>query len=117
MQYISLNRNADFLRAYKKGRSFVHPLVVLYVNKNWVGHTRIGITASKKVGGAVQRNRARRLIRTALSQLLLKDVGNVDFVLVARGQTPRAKSTQLVVALASLFKNAGINLQEGKRNI
>ena len=70
MRYTPVTRNSDFARAYKKGRSFVHPYVVLYVNKNRVGHTRVGITASKKIGGAVQRNRARRIIRSALYEVL-----------------------------------------------
>ena len=71
MRYTPLTRNSDFARAYKRGKSYVHHHVVLYVNKNRVGHTRVGITASKKIGGAVQRNRARRVIRHALYQVLL----------------------------------------------
>ena len=63
MRYHPLTRNNEFARAYTRGKSFVHPHVVLYVNKNRLGRTRVGITASKKIGNAVTRNRARRVLR------------------------------------------------------
>lgn len=108
MRYISLVRNGDFARAYKRGKSFVHPHIVLYVNKNRCGYTRVGITCSKKVGNAVARNRAKRVIRSALYTVLPVDIGGLDVVLVARGQTPRLKSTQLAGTLQKLFLQAGI---------
>ena len=55
---------------YGRGKSYVHPHCVLYVAKNRVGYTRIGLTATKKVGHAVQRNRARRVMRAALAEHL-----------------------------------------------
>ena len=67
MRYEVLVRNSDFSRAYARGKSFVHPHMVLYVNKNRARHLRVGITATKKVGNAVTRNRARRVMRAALS--------------------------------------------------
>ena len=66
MRYCPITRNCEFARAYARGKAYVHPYVVLYVNKNRVGHTRVGLTASKKVGNAVTRNRARRVMRAAL---------------------------------------------------
>ena len=66
MRYHPLTRNNEFARAYTRGKSFVHPHVVLYVNKNRLGRTRVGITASKKIGNAVTRNRARRVLRAAV---------------------------------------------------
>jgi ribonuclease P protein component len=55
------------------------------------GPIRLGLTASKKVGGAVQRNRARRRLREAARQLLPEfGLAGVDYVLVARQQTPEA---------------------------
>ena len=66
MRYRTLNKNWHFNRVYSRGKSYVHPHVVLYVAKNRLGYTRIGLTATKKVGHAVQRNRARRVMRAAL---------------------------------------------------
>ena len=68
MRYRVLNKNRDFTRIYARGKSYVHPHLVLYVAKNRLGAPRIGLTATKKVGGAVQRNRARRVMRAALAE-------------------------------------------------
>ena len=107
MRYCPITRNCEFARAYARGKAYVHPYVVLYVNKNRVGHTRVGLTASKKVGNAVTRNRARRVMRAALSEVLRGDVGRYDIVLVARGITPKLKSTKLVPVLKKLLCDAG----------
>ena len=108
MRYCPITRNCEFARADARGKAYVHPYVVLYVNKNRVGHTRVGLTASKKVGNAVTRNRARRVMRAALSEVLRGDVGRYDIVLVARGITPKLKSTKLVPALKKLLCDAGL---------
>lgn len=110
MRQTSLVRNSDFVRAYKRGKNVVHPHVVVYVNKNRVKHTRVGITCSKKVGKAVVRNRARRVLRSGLEQVLPNGAGGVDIVLVARGRTPFLKSWQLAQTLRKLLPQAGIQL-------
>ena len=94
MRYHPLTRNNEFARAY--------------VNKNRLGRTRVGITASKKIGNAVTRNRARRVLRAALYEVLPPDVGGYDLVLVARGQTPRLKSTQVAKTLERQLRAAGL---------
>lgn len=61
-----LNDNRDFVRLYRRGQSAVSPLLVTYARRGGEQkRRRVGITATKKVGGAVQRNRAKRLIRAA----------------------------------------------------
>ncbi len=109
MKYLSLAKNGDFLRAYRKGKNFVTPYVVLYINKNRVKKTRVGITASKKIGNAVARNRARRIMRHALFAVLPQDIGGYDIVLVARGKTPYLKSTDLIPVLEKLLLQAGFS--------
>lgn len=108
MRYEPLTRNSEFSRAYARGKVFVHSHVVVYVVKNRVGRTRVGITASKKIGNAVVRNRARRVLRAALGEVLAQDAGGYDIVLVARGITPRLKSTRLVPTLRKLLGEAGL---------
>lgn len=112
MRYRPLRRNNDFQRAYRRGKSTVHPHVVVYVNKNRVGHTRVGITASKKIGNAVTRNRARRVIKSALCQVLPEDAGPYDIVLVARGQTAALKSWRLEGTLAKILAKHGLRCRE-----
>ena len=108
MRYRPLTKNKEFSRIYARGKSCVPPNLVLYVAKNRLGYTRIGLTATKKVGHAVQRNRARRVMRAALSEHLTQNIGGYDIILVARGQTPRLKSTQLSKTLGKLFAKAGL---------
>jgi ribonuclease P protein component len=58
-----LRRRADFLRAYRTGRRRHGALAILYFVPSQVGHPRIGITASRKVGNAVLRHRLKRRIK------------------------------------------------------
>ncbi len=105
---ISLCRNNDFRRAYSKGKSFVGPLMVTYVRKNRLGVTRVGITTSKKIGNAVLRSRSRRVLREAYRQLSPRVKPGYDLVLVARGRTPGAKSTEAGRLLEKQLSAAGV---------
>ena len=100
--------NRDFRRAYARGKSFVTPIVVVYVLKNRCHCLRIGITTSKKIGNAVQRNRSRRVIREAARFLAPKIKDGYDLVLVARTKTPYVKSTEVTKALEQQLEKAGI---------
>ena len=84
---ISLKENYMFRQVYQKGRSAVGSGMVLYCRKNRLGHNRLGITASVKLGNAVRRNRARRRLREVyrLNSGALRQ--GYDIVLVARGRT------------------------------
>ena len=108
MRYRTLDKNWQFNRVYGRGKSYVHPHCVLYVAKNRLGYTRIGLTATKKVGHAVQRNRARRVMKAAIDEHLDQNIGGYDLVFVARGMTPRLKSWQLSEVVARLFAQAGL---------
>ena len=108
MRYRPIRRNGEFGRVYARGKSYVNQALVLYVLKTRSKRTRVGLTATKKIGHAVQRNRARRVMRAALSEHLARNIGGYDIILVARGQTPRLKSTQLSKTLGKLFAKAGL---------
>ena len=58
-----LRRRADYLRCYRTGRRRHGSLAILYFIPNQLGHPRIGITASRKVGKAVVRHRLKRRIK------------------------------------------------------
>ncbi len=105
---ISLCRNNDFRRVYSRGKSYVSPVVVLYVLKNRQRVLRVGITTSKKIGNAVQRNRARRVIREAFRPLAPEVHTGYDLVFVARGRTPFVKSTEVQAHLGRQLKAAGL---------
>jgi len=106
----TLNKNGDFRRIYKKGKQTVFPALVVYICKNRYGNLRYGITATKKIGGAVQRNRCRRVIREAFLDLLRETDKHIaaDIVFVARGRTLYTKSTQIKPLIKKVFIQNGI---------
>lgn len=73
----------------------------------------MGITASKKIGGAVQRNRARRVIRAA-AEMLPELQGGYDIVFVARTKTIRTKSTEINNTMERLLRTAGVIKEDEK---
>lgn len=98
---LTMNENRDFLRLYRKGGSQVSPLLVTYARRNGAkDRRRVGITATKKVGGAVRRNRAKRLIRAAWREVEPEVPYGWDFVFVARGRTTGAKMQQIRAVMA-----------------
>jgi len=58
-----LRRRADYLKCYRTGRRRHGALAIVYFAPNQLGHPRLGITASRKVGKAVVRQRLKRRIR------------------------------------------------------
>ena len=67
--FVTLKSNSDFRRLYNRGKAITDPALVVYYSKNRAGICRIGITTSKKIGNAVERNRSRRVIREAFRQV------------------------------------------------
>ena len=95
MRFRPICKNKEFSRVYARGRCFVHPQLVLYVGKNRLGYTRVGLTATKKVGHAVVRNRARRRLREVYRLHLGELRQGYDIILVARGRTVTASWKEL----------------------
>lgn len=101
-----LKHRRDFLRA-AAGRKRVMPGFVLQARARSDTHDinagpRVGYTASRRVGGAVQRNRARRRLREAVRLVLsARARPNMDYVLIARQGTLSRSWDDLVGDLAS----------------
>ncbi len=111
--FVTLNQNSDFRRAYSRGKVYTSPALVIYVNRNRAGICRIGITASKKIGNAVQRNRARRVIRAA-AEMLPAIQGGYDVVFVARTKTIQKKSTEIRISMERMLRTAGVVTDDEK---
>ena len=103
-----IKENRDFRRIYAKGKSLVSPYVVIYFMKNRYGNTRLGITAGKKLGKAVSRNRAKRLITAAFRDCLSEIVSGYDFVIVARTRILTVKSTAVKAIMLKQLIGAGL---------
>lgn len=108
MKSITLKENKDFRRLYYRGRSDAAPCLVTYVMKNRLGQTRVGITSGKKIGNAVKRNRARRLIRAAFSEYEGRLNGDYDIVFVARTKTAQVKMQQVQQQMEDQLKKLGV---------
>ena len=105
--WVTLCENKDFRTLYYRGKSQVHTGLVTYVRPNRLGYPRVGITTGKKIGCAVERSRARRVIREGFRPLY-PQVGSYDIVFVARGRTPQMKSTQLTPVILKHLKQLGV---------
>ena len=84
---VTMKTRQDFLAA-RRGRRAARPAVLLQARQRLADATapvRVGYTASKRVGGAVVRNRARRRLRAAAARILPEcGRGGWDYVLIAR---------------------------------
>lgn len=79
-----LSRAAEFDRVYKNGRSQANRHLVLYAFANHSAAPRLGLSVPKKVGGAVERNRVKRLLREAFEHSGGSAAEGYDVVVVAR---------------------------------
>ena len=114
--YDRLKNDRDFKRVYGKGRSFVSPAIVTYCFKKRYGGIRTGITTGKKIGGAVERNRCRRIIREAWRSLADRSSGNWDIVFVARARTAGLKTQDIYKDMLLHLKRAGVITSERPDN-
>ena len=85
-----LSRSAEFDRVFRQGRSHANRVLVLYgFPRAGEGELRLGLSVSRRVGGAVERNHVKRLLREAFEQEIARLPEGHDVVIVAR---PEAKA-------------------------
>lgn len=90
-----MTKNKDFQACYHQGTCVVSGFVIIYARKNRLPINRLGITTGKKLGSAVCRSRARRLIRQAWRENEAAAPIGLDIVIVARHRLLEIKSGQL----------------------
>ena len=108
MKSQTLKENKDFRRIYYRGQSSASGCVVTYAFKKRSGENRYGITTSKKIGNAVERNRSKRVIRAAFAELEGEISGHWDFVFVARSKTSKVKMQTVLLQMKKQFKELGV---------
>lgn len=92
-----LRKREEFLSVAASGKRWVAPGFILQIGAPHVPSSKIryGLTASKKVGNAVTRNRARRRLRALAMQILPHAASEHDYVLIARATTPSCSFADL----------------------
>ncbi|NLZ45769.1 MAG: ribonuclease P protein component [Clostridiales bacterium] len=81
---VPLKNDKDFRRTYSKGRFSANSMITAYFLPNRLSVNRLGITTGKKIGNAVKRNRAKRIIKAAYRLSEIKFPIGFDIVFVAR---------------------------------
>lgn len=123
MKLRGITENHLYLKAYARGKKFVGRFVVVYILPDYAASrlakanpekekiNRVGITVTKKLGTAVVRNRAKRVIREGyrLADMKAKVKRGFLIVIVARGGIVNAKSTDIEHDLSAAFKKLGMN--------
>jgi len=107
-----LTGEADFRRVRRTGTSYSHPLFILVVSASELPAVRLGVSASRSMGTAVRRNRAKRRLREAFRPLMPDLPGGWDLVVVARPALLEADWPALQAAARHLVKRAGLQRSE-----
>lgn len=104
---VALCENRCYTRMYRNAKSYVTKPVVVYYTRNKLSINRLGITTGKKLGVAVKRNRARRIIRETY-RFFEKDLSiGWDFIFVARSRLLVMKTNELIPFVEEAFKKCG----------
>jgi ribonuclease P protein component len=103
-----LRRGADFRRLYDQGRRCAGRLLVLYVLVGTTGGRRVGVVTSRRIGNAVTRNRARRLMREAYRLNKLKLPEHLELVMIARSAIAQTGLAQVQAEMLALWRQAAI---------
>jgi ribonuclease P protein component len=103
---LRLTSSIDFKRVRRTGKSVAHPLAVLVAVPTGRPGSRFGFTAGRAVGGAVQRNLAKRRLREALRPLMPRVVSGWDAILIARPALLDADWPSVQAAIAGLLARA-----------
>ncbi len=113
MKRLTVKSSRRFRAVYKRGSACVSPELVTYVLKNRSDKKRYGITAAKKIGNAVTRNRARRIIRAAYFDMYDSIRPGYDIIFTARRKTTYLKSTDIYPVMYEHLCSAGL-IKENK---
>jgi ribonuclease P protein component len=103
-----LTRSTDFERVRRLGKSYPHPLIVLVMARNESDQVRVAVSAGRSVGGAVERNRAKRILRASIEDFVPLLSGGWDIILLARKPLTKAGFWKTRSAMEALLKRAGL---------
>ncbi len=100
-----LRKDIDFKNVFNKGKNVRSKYVICLYKKNNLEYNRIAFIASKKVGNAVMRNRARRLMKESYRMLDFSAVVGCDIIFIARNNITSVKLRDVLLSMESIEKN------------
>lgn len=102
---LRLRQKSLYRQVFAEGKSFSGKYVVVYLSE---GPSKFGFIASKKVGNAVTRNRAKRLMREVIRRHLIEFKDNVQIICIARASIKGVSYSQVENSLLQTLKKAKI---------
>lgn len=99
-----LRKNMEFKKVYSTGKNFWNRNLVLYVRKNNLEETRLGITITKKIGNAVTRNRIRRRIKEIYRLNIHRIKDGYDLIFIPKKNVIDISYKELESALIHILK-------------
>jgi ribonuclease P protein component len=105
-----LRQSRRFTEVKRKGLSSADRLIVLTVMPNELAHSRIGFSVSRYIGGAVKRNRVKRLMREAVRSRIEQIAPGYDLVFIARNPIRSAPSVNIHRSITRLLGRMGLLL-------
>ncbi|UCF28219.1 MAG: ribonuclease P protein component [Chloroflexota bacterium] len=103
-----MTSSTDFERVRRLGKSYAHPFIVLIALPNELDKSRFAVAAGRSIGKAVQRNKAKRILRETLRSLIPTIESGWDIVLLARKPISNAGYQQVQAALSTLLSQANL---------
>jgi len=99
----SLTRKSEFKSAFEQGRKFPSKHLILYILRNDLTHSRIGLAVGRKTGNAVTRNKVKRRLREIFRRLFAEYPLCCDIVAVARSTAAEAAYRDLDRDIRKVF--------------
>jgi ribonuclease P protein component len=103
-----LRKPSEFRRVREEGRCWSSPLLVVCKLENGLSHSRFGFSVSRRIGGAVVRNRVKRRMREAVRAQRDLVAPGWDIVLIARPRIGLAMYADVELGVARLLGVAGV---------
>ncbi|SFT23438.1 ribonuclease P protein component [Paenibacillus sp. BC26] len=106
---LRLRNREDFSRIYRNGKSFANSQFVVYWSRQLQADPlRLGVSASKKIGNAVVRNRMRRLVKEIVRGQKDRITGQLDLIVIVRKPAVGLELKELEKSMLHVLKRAGL---------